>query len=302
MINDPDPAYDDCSDSNHTATSALGVFSGRNVGDLLNAQHATWGWFQGGFRPTGTANGYAVCGATHANIGGNAVIDYSPHHNPFSYYASTSNPKHLPPTSVAAIGHTDRANHNYDLTDFDAALAAGNLPAVSYLKAAAYQDGHAGYSDPLDEQAFLVREINQIQRSPQWASTAVVIAYDDSDGWYDHVAPPLVNGSHDPATDQPRCLSRPAAGGYSDRCGYGPRLPMLVISPYSRAGHVDHSLLDQTSVLRFIEDNWGLGRIGDHSYDARAGSLNGLLDLRARPNLRPVLLDGKSGAVVHEGQ
>jgi phospholipase C len=299
MINDPDPAYDDCSDSNHTATSALGAFAGRNVGDLLNARHVTWGWFQGGFRPTGTANGYSVCGATHTNIGGNAVIDYSPHHNPFSYYRSTSNPKHLAPTSVAAIGHTDRANHNYDLTDFDAALAAGNLPAVSYLKAAQYQDGHAGYSDPLDEQAFLVREINQIQRSPQWASTAVVIAYDDSDGWYDHVAPPLVNGSHDPATDQAWCRSRPAAGGYDDRCGYGPRLPMLVVSPYSRANHVDHTLLDQTSVLRFIEDNWSLGRIGDHSYDARAGSLGGMLDLRARPNLRPVLLDGRSGAVVH---
>jgi phospholipase C len=299
MINDPDPAYDDCSDANHTATSALGAFSGRNVGDLLNARNVTWGWFQGGFRPTGTANGYAVCGATHANIGGNAVIDYSPHHNPFSYYKSTSNPKHLPPTSVAAIGHTDRANHNYDLTDFDAAVAAGNLPAVSYLKAPQYQDGHAGYSDPLDEQTFLVREINQIQRSPQWASTAVVVAYDDSDGWYDHVAPPLVNGSHDPATDQARCQSRPASGGYDDRCGYGPRLPLLVISPYSRTNHVDHTLTDQASVLRFVEDNWGLGRIGDHSYDARAGSLNGLLDLRGRPDARPVLLDGTSGAVVH---
>jgi phospholipase C len=299
MINDPDPAYDDCSDANHTATSALGVFTGRNVGDLLNAHKVTWGWFQGGFRPTGTANGYSVCGATHANIGGNAVIDYSPHHNPFSYYKSTSNPKHLPPTSVAAIGHADRANHNYDLTDFDAALAAGNLPAVSYLKAAEYQDGHAGYSDPLDEQAFLTREINEIQRSPQWASTAVVVAYDDSDGWYDHVAPPLVNGSNDPATDQALCRSEPAAGGYADRCGYGPRLPLLVISPYSRVNHVDHTLTDQTSVLRFVEDNWGLGRIGDHSYDARAGSLSGMLDLRGRPHVQPVLLDGKSGAVVH---
>jgi phospholipase C len=299
MINDPDPAYDDCSDSNHTATSALGALTGRNVGDLLNSRGVTWGWFQGGFRPTTSAGGYAVCGSTHTNIGGNAVIDYSPHHNPFAYYRSTSNPKHLPPTSVGAIGHTDRANHNYDLSDFDAALAAGNLPAVSYLKAAQYQDGHAGYSDPLDEQTWLVREINQIQRSPQWASTAVVVAYDDSDGWYDHVMPPLVNGSHDPSTDQAWCASRPAAGGYQDRCGYGPRLPLLMISPYSRVNHVDHTLTDQSSVLRFVEDNWGLGRVGDHSYDARAGSLNGLLDLRGRPNARSVILDGTTGAVVH---
>jgi len=56
---------------------------------------------------------------------------------------------------------------------------------VSFLKAAAYQDGHAGYSDPLDEQHFLVDTINHLERLPSWKSTAVVIAYDDSDGWYD---------------------------------------------------------------------------------------------------------------------
>ena len=131
------------------------MLTGKNVGDLLNDNNVTWGWFQGGFKPTGTANGYSVCGAKHTNIGGNAVVDYSPHHNPFAYYKSTSNPKHLPPSSVAAIGHTDQANHQYDLSDFDAALKANNLPSVSYLKAGEYQDGHAGYSDPLDEQVFL---------------------------------------------------------------------------------------------------------------------------------------------------
>src|ERR1700712_4648138 len=155
VINDPDPAFDDCSDSNHTSTNALGVMTGQNIGDKLNKAGLTWGWFQGGFKPTSTANGYSVCGATHPNVGGNSVVDYSPHHNPFEYYKSTSNPKHLPPSSVKAIGHTDQANHNYDLTDFDAAVKANNLPAVSYLKAGEYQDGHAGYSDPLDEQAFV---------------------------------------------------------------------------------------------------------------------------------------------------
>jgi phospholipase C len=299
VINDPDPAFDDCSDANHTAKSALAVMTGKNVGDLLNAKNVTWGWFQGGFKPTGTAGGYAVCGATHANIGGNPVVDYSPHHNPFAYYESTSNPAHLPPSSVAAIGHTDQANHNYDLSDFDAVLAAHHLPAVSYLKAGEYQDGHAGYSDPLDEQAFVVRTVNELQKSPEWASTAVVIAYDDSDGWYDHVTPPAVNGSADPANDQAvLCGSAPAAQGYADRCGYGPRTPLLLISPYSKVNHVDHTLTDQTSVLKFVEDNWGLGRIGDASFDTRAGSLGGMLDFRARPNTRPVLLDQKTGAVV----
>ena len=300
VINDPDPAFDDCSDGNHTAKSALAVMTGKNVGDLLNDKNVTWGWFQGGFKPTGTANGYSVCGAKHTNIGGNAVVDYSPHHNPFAYYKSTSNPKHLPPSSVAAIGLTDQANHQYDLSDFDAALKANNLPSVSYLKAGEYQDGHAGYSDPLDEQVFLVRTINELQKSPDWKSTAVVIAYDDSDGWYDHVSPPQVNGSADPANDTAAmCGSAPVAGGYQDRCGYGPRTPLLVVSPYSKTNHVDHTLTDQTSVLKFVEDNWGLGRIGDSSFDARAGSLGGMLDFRGRPNTGPVLLDEKTGAVVH---
>ncbi|HEY3684020.1 MAG TPA: alkaline phosphatase family protein [Streptosporangiaceae bacterium] len=299
VTNDPDPAYDDCSDTNHTAKNNLAALTGPNIGDRLNAKHLTWGWFQGGFRPTGSANGYAVCGATHANVGGNSVVDYSPHHEPFQYYKSTANPKHLKPSSAYAIGHTDRANHQYDLTDFDTALSTRNMPAVSFLKASEYQDGHASYSDPLDEQRFVVSTINKLQKSPDWKSTAVVLAYDDSDGWYDHKAPPIVNGSKDAALDSANvCGYKPVSGGYADRCGYGPRLPLLVISPYSKVDHVDHRITDQTSVLRFVEDNWRTGRIGDHSFDARAGSLNGLFDFR-HPSAGRLTLDAKTGAVKH---
>ncbi|GAB3161456.1 alkaline phosphatase family protein [Amycolatopsis stemonae] len=299
VINDPDPAWDDCSDKNHTSTDNLATLSGKNVGDLLNQRHVTWGWFQGGFRPTGSANGFAVCGQKHTNVGGNAAVDYSPHHEPFQYYQSTANPKHLAPSSVQAIGQTDRANHQYDTSDFDDALRAGSMPAVSFLKAPEYQDGHAGYSDPLDEQQFVVSEINKIQQSPEWKSTAIVLAYDDSDGWYDHQASKIVNGSQDAAQDQAVCTGKPASlGGYADRCGYGPRLPLLVVSPYAKVNHVDHSLTDQTSVLKFIEDNWFTGRIGDSSFDTRAGSLNGMFDFWW-PQAKKVTLDPKTGAVVH---
>ncbi|EFF88427.1 phosphoesterase, partial [Streptomyces sp. e14] len=303
MINDPDPAFDDCSNRNHTSSSALAVMKGRTIGDLLTARNVSWGWFQGGFRPTtawsGEQGAYARCDAAHANVGGVEVVDYSPHHNPFAYYRSTANPHHLPPASVAEIGHAGRANHNYDLTDFSAALKAGRLPAVSFVKAAAYQDGHAGYSDPLDEQHFLIEQINAIQSAPQWRSTAVVIAYDDSDGWYDHAYAPLRNGSTDTETgsngrptDSPACQAGPrAAGGYQDRCGPGPRQPLLVISPYARVNAVDHTPTEQTSIIRFIEDNWHTGRIGDHSFDARAGSLAGMFDFR-HPDDRQVLLNG----------
>jgi len=294
VINDPDPAFDDCSDKNHTSTSALGVMTGRNVGDLLNDRHVTWGWFQGGFKPTGAANGYSVCGALHANIGGNAVVDYSPHHNPFAYYKSTANPKHLPPSSVAAIGHTDQANHNYDLSDFDAAVLADNLPSVSYVKAGEYQDGHGGYSDPLDEQTFLVHTINELQQSKQWASTAVVVAYDDSDGWYDHVFSGVHNPSDTSAVADPpgpqdfltgvglcgKSLSGQLAGE-NGRCGYGPRLPLLVVSPWAKESFVDHTLTDQSSIIRFVEDNWQLPRIAG-SYDSIAGPLSHMFDFNSK--------------------
>jgi phospholipase C len=108
MFSDIDPTYDDCSNRNH-ATAAM---SGENIGDLLNAKGISWGWFEGGFRPTSyTADGAAVCGANTPNVGGATITDYIPHHEPFQYYTSTSNPHHLPPSSVSEIGYTDQANH-----------------------------------------------------------------------------------------------------------------------------------------------------------------------------------------------
>ncbi len=207
-------------------------------------------------------------------------------------------PRQGGPHPARRLGRGPYGPGDYDLTDFDAALKAGKLPAVSFLKAAAYQDGHAGYSDPIDEQDFLVSEINAIQQSPQWKSTAVVIAYDDSDGWYDHAYTGPRNGSKDTslgsngkATDSPACQAGPAAlGGYQDRCGPGTRQPLLVVSPYSKVNKVDHTPTDQSSIIRFIEDNWRTGRIGDHSFDATAGSLAGMFDFR-HPNNKQVLLN-----------
>ena len=273
--------------------------SGKNIGDRLNEKHVSWGWFQGGFTPStawdGTKDGYAKCQTTSTNSIGQNVRDYSPHHSPFEYFKSTSNPHHLAPTSQAEVGHDGRANHNYDLSYFDQAVKANTLPAVSFVKAPEAQDGHASYSSPLDEQKFLTREINAIQSSKSWSSTAIVVTYDDSDGWYDHVAPSILNGSADPATDQAVCTTaaaKPAtapAGGYADRCGPSQRLPFLVISPYAKRNAVSHTKLEQTSVMKFIEQNWGVASIGDHSFDARANTITSLFDFR-HPQQRNVLL------------
>jgi len=284
VIGDPRPLMDDCASSFSNRIS----MSGTNVGDLLNAKGVTWGWFQGGFRN---------CAATHTNVGGVSSKDYIPHHEPFQYFASTANPHHLPPSSTALIGQTDQANHQYDLSDFWAAVGAGNMPAVSYLKAPAYQDGHAGYSDPLDEQTFLVNTINGLEQRPEWSSTAIVIAYDDSDGWYDHLFSPIVSQSNDPANDAvfgSGLCGTPAPGAYLDRCGFGPRLPLLVISPFAKTNFVDHQVTDQSSILRYVEDNWDLGRIGNQSVDAQAGDLNHMLTSDANHS-DALILDPSTG-------
>jgi phospholipase C len=309
MNGDVDPYYDTCSDSNHTTTGALGVMSGKNIGDLLNTSHVSWGWFQGGFAPTSTNANGAVCGATHNNIAGATDADYSPHHNPFQYYASTANPNHLAPSSLNDIGYTDQANHQYDLSLFNDALngtGGAKLPSVSYLKAAEYQDAHPGYSDPLDEQTFLVNEINAIEKSKYWASTAIVVTYDDSDGWYDHQAPTIVNGSHDATQDAAICTSvAVTVGSNNDRCGYSQRLPFVVISPYTRQNYVSSNQTNTASVVKFIEDNWLHGESIPGSFDSSSGSLDargGVLDFNVRPQFTPVILNPTTGAVVSGGK
>jgi phospholipase C len=309
MNGDVDPYFDTCSDTNHTTTGALGELTGQNIGDLLNTQHVTWGWFQGGFGPTSTNSGGAVCGATSNNIAGVSDAEYSAHHNPFEYYASTANPNHLAPTSLKEIGYTDQANHQYDLSYFNDALdgkGGAQLPSVSYLKAPEAEDAHPGYSDPIDEQKFLVNTINSVEKSKYWASTAIVVTYDDSDGWYDHVAPKIVNGSNDATQDAAICTSAAVAiGSTNDRCGYSQRLPLVVISPYTRQNYVSSNLTNTASVVKFIEQNWLHGKSIPGSFDASSGSLDGrggVLDFNIRPHFSPVILNPATGAVVKGGK
>jgi phospholipase C len=308
LISDADPVGDVCS----TTTGERVQFgNGQNVGDLLNAANVTWGWFEGGFNLSVTnSNGTTGCKrSTTSQITKVTETDFIPHHEPFQYYPSTANPTHARPSSVAAIGHSgDAANHQYDIQDFFDAVSAGNFPAVSYLKAQGFQDGHAGYSDPIDEQNFEITVINFLQKQRDWESTAVVITYDDSDGWYDHVMGPIVNQSTtdaDMLTGTGMCGNgasalagtNPATVHAQGRCGYGPRIPMLVISPWSRHNFVDHTVTNQASILRFVEDNWlGSKRI-QGSFDAISNPINNMFDFQALGNAGPFLLDPTTGTV-----
>lgn len=285
LIGDPDPAFDACSKQPTVEMTGL------NVGDLLNARGITWGWFQGGFRD---------CSKTHIGSDGLSVKDYSPHHSPFQYYRSTSNPDHLPPSSVELIGFQDQANHQYDLKDFWTAVTNHQIPAVSFIKPPSYQDGHPQYSDQLSFQTFLVKTLNKLQKLPEWRQMAVIVVADDSGGWYDHVFPPIINQSHVPpdALLGPGDAGNPPPGTYQGRLAYGNRIPFLLLSPFSKQNFVDHSVIDQTSVLRFIENNWRLGRIGDQSFDAVAGTLDNMFDFH-KPHLSPCILDPSTGQPKH---
>jgi phospholipase C len=313
LIGDTDPIGDTCA----TAPDQ-NSFVGQNIGNLLNGSNITWGWFEGGFDLTVTnANNTTGCARSTPQTvpfgnqtAGQTSADYIAHHQPFQYYPSTANLTHARPSSTAAIGSSletdgvtaEPANHQYDTHDFFTALGAGNLPAVVYLKAPAYQDGHPGYSNPIDEQNFVASVVTALQGAQEWSSTALVIAYDDSDGWYDHQMPPIVNPStgvadflngtslctsgaqqNGAAPTTPLLGAVPAEGGAAapalGRCGYGTRVPLMVVSPFAKHNYVDHTLTDQTSVLKFVEDNWlGGARIqAGGSFDAIAGTIQNML-------------------------
>jgi len=345
LISDAQPYYDDCSTRDAVSMTGKNIGDELNAAGLSwgwfqggFTPTTSFATATGGTQPTSVfipnqfkgkfatppASDEGLCNAVHpvgAAVGGIGGVapgpnnygnknDYIPHHEPFQYYASTANPHHLPPASLAAIGtdtqsyvngvpQFNTANHQYDISNFNAlvgAIAHGylspdHLPAVSFLKAPGYQDGHAGYSDPLDEQQFIVNEINALQHTPDWSSTAVVVAYDDSDGWYDHVFSGIHNTSNTSAVATPPgpqdfltgtglcgdTTAQPPLAGQNGRCGYGPRLPLMVISPWARRNFVAHTISDQSSVIKFVEDNWNLPRISG-SFDAMAGSMNNMFN------------------------
>ena len=303
VIGDPDPIGDVCSNSTRNQVQ----MGGKNIGDLLTAAGVSWGSFMGGFNLNITnPNGTTGCQRSSAGLAG-TTADYIPHHSFFGYWASTANPKHTRPRSLAEIGNNGPANHNYDIHDFVNAVQAGNFPAVNFIKAPAYQDGHAGYSDPLDEQTFVVELVNFLEEQPDWSSTAVIIMYDDSDGWYDHQMGPIVNQSTGPAD----ALTGPNACGNAatalpgidstnlhalGRCGYGMRQPFMVVSPWALENSVDHTQTDMSSVIRFVEDNWLNGtRIGQGSFDAIAGPITQMFNFNQIRSNGILILNPKTG-------
>jgi len=180
--------------------------------------------------------------------GGNPTPDYCGICDPMQYATSIM-------TNPAL-----RADTEHDANQFIADATAGNLPAVSFLKPGD-DDGHPGYSTLAGFENFAARAIAAIQGNPSlWRSTAVFVTFDEGGGYYD-------SGYIQPVSF----------------FGDGPRVPMLVISPYAKAGFVDHTYTDHVSILKFIEANWGLSPLTSLSEDNLPNATPGVYVPRDRP-------------------
>jgi phospholipase C len=193
------------------------------IGDRLDDKGVSWAWYAGGWSD-------ALAGRPHPR--------FAYHHQPFAYF------------SKWADGTPAKARHLKDETDFLRDVAAGRLPAVSFVKPLGTQNEHPGSSEPLAGQQHMAELVQAVRASPIWPRTVIIITYDENGGRWDHVAPPVV-----------------------DRWGPGTRVPAVIVSPLARRGHVDHTRYDTTAILKLIETRWGLAPLG--ARDAAQDGLTG---------------------------
>jgi phospholipase C len=263
---DPNPIGDICNDY----PASISPQDIPNLGAEATAAGTSWAWFQGGF---------GTCSPTSLGV-------YSPHHDPFQYFTSTADLAHADAFDPN-LSYPQANRHQRDLSVFDAALAGTplpgqtvvpTLPAISWVKAPEISDGHPGYSGPALEDAFVGDLVAKLKASAYWKDTALVIAFDETGGWWDHVAPPdlggpfanLVNG----LPNLSGCQYPGIPGATCGEAGLGPRLPVLVISRFAKPGFIDHDLLNTASLDRWVEWNHrlpALGVWGDR--DVNAGNL-----------------------------
>jgi phospholipase C len=135
--------------------------------------------------------------------------------------------------------------HNQDTTDLYSAIQKGTLPAVSFVKPDGWLDGHPASSKLNLFEGFVKKIVDGVKANPKlWASTAIIVTFDEGGGYYD-------SGYIQPL----------------DFFGDGTRIPTIVVSPWTRPGHVSHAYTDHVSILKFIEANWKLAPLTARSRD-----------------------------------
>lgn len=210
--------------ANPSASTTLPAQTITTIADLLDSKQISWKWYSGGWSDAVNdrgnvykSNSFGVADATHG--------DFQAHHQPFNYYANFD----------PVVHSTYRNSHLQDRADLLNDITQGTLPAVSFYKPIGNLNQHPGYTNVSNADDEVMTIITQLQNSPQWNNTLVLITYDEFGGQFDHAVPPK-----------------------GDLIGPGTRIPALIISPFAKKGAVDHTQYDTGSALRFITHRYSL--------------------------------------------
>ncbi len=249
LIVSPAPDYflvnsEDPTNPPHGVPPASGIYvpvlTYDTIGDRLSEKNVSWKWY---------AENWDVVNADPTGaIAGNFDND----HQPFDYFANY------------APGTAARADHLQDVTNFFSDVQNHTLPSVVWIKPYATHDEHPADGVLLDGQNYAMSLVNALWNSSYWQDTLIIITYDESGGWWDHVAPPLAGDGH-------------TLPGQSDQFGPGPRIPAILAGPFAKQGYVSHIQFDTTSILRLIESRWHLQPLAIR--DAAANNLALALDM-----------------------
>ncbi|HEY0299626.1 MAG TPA: alkaline phosphatase family protein [Arachidicoccus sp.] len=174
-------------------------------------------------------------------VAGHPAPSFQYHHQPFAFFANY------------ADGTQAKKDHLKDETDFIAAAKNGTLPAVSFVKPLGMYNEHPGYSNVQDGEQHAVDLINAVLNGPNGKDAVVIVTYDEHGGFWDHVPPPVI-----------------------DKWGPGTRVPAIIISPFAKKDHVDHTQYETVSILSFIEKRWGLTPLSER--DKNANPFTGAFD------------------------
>jgi acid phosphatase len=212
------------------ATRLLPAQTMPTIGDRLSAKSISWAWYSGGWNDA---------------LAGRPDSSFQYHHQAFAYFANF------------ADGTEAKRQHLKDEVDLLADIESGNLPAVVFYKPLGRDNEHPGYTDVTSGDRHITAVIDKIRHSGLWATSAIIVTYDEHGGYWDHVAPPK-----------------------ADRWGPGIRVPTVIISPFAKRHFVDHTSYDTTSILRLIEERFDVPPLGER--DAKAKDLRNAFDFAAK--------------------
>lgn len=218
------PATDGDSRYADPAKHTLPPQASPTIGDRLSAKGVSWAWYSGAWN-IAVKDGMRPPEAKRAVIYNTAkgAPNFVAHHQPFNYFRNF------------APGTAERREHLRDYDELAAGIARGDIPQVVFYKPQGSLNEHAGYADVMSGDEHIERLVASVRASPLWASTAIIVTYDENGGFWDHVAPPK-----------------------GDRWGPGTRIPAIVISPYAKRRYVDHTAYDTTSILKLITRRFDL--------------------------------------------